>query len=114
MDAINILELISNLGFPIACAVAMGYFIYKIYLNTAKEKEQILDLNAQNMEKVQARCAEREEKLYQEIALNREVNQKAIETIAHYAEKIDSIQKDIGEIKNNILTINVKMEGNNV
>ena len=51
MDAINILELISNLGFPIACAVAMGYFIYKIYLNTAKEKEQILDLNAQNMER---------------------------------------------------------------
>lgn len=54
------------------------------------------------MEQVQARCKEREEKLYEEIKENRAVNAKAIETIAHYAEKLDSIQDDVSEIKTDI------------
>ena len=37
-----------------------------------------------------------------EIRENREVNAKAIETIAHYAEKLDSIQSDIKEIKQDV------------
>ena len=54
------------------------------------------------MEKVQARCKEREEKLYEEIKENRAVNAKAIETIAHYADKLDNIQNDVSEIKTDI------------
>ena len=54
------------------------------------------------MEQVQARCKEREEKLYEEIKENRAVNAKAIETIAHYAEKLGSIQDDVSEIKTDI------------
>ena len=54
------------------------------------------------MEQVQARWKEREEKLYEEIKENRAVNAKAIETIAHYAEKLDSIQDDVSEIKTDI------------
>ena len=92
------IEVISTLGFPVACAVAMAAFIFHIYKQTTKD-------NAENMAQVQARCKEREDKLYDELALSREVNSKAIETIAHYAEKLDVIQQDISEIKTNITII---------
>jgi septal ring factor EnvC (AmiA/AmiB activator) len=92
------IEIISTLGFPIACVVAMAAFIFCIYKQTTKEY-------AENMEKVQARGKEREDKLYNELALCREVNSKAIETIAHYAEKLDVIQKDISDIKTDITII---------
>jgi septal ring factor EnvC (AmiA/AmiB activator) len=92
------IEVISTLGFPIACVVALGAFVFHIYKQTTKD-------NAENMEKVQARCKEREDKLYKELALSREVNSKAIETIAHYAEKLDVIQQDIHDIKTDITII---------
>ena len=98
MDVSVIIEIISTLGFPIACVVAMGIFIFYVY------KRQTEDAAA-NMEKVQERCKEREEKLFEEIKLNREVNAKAIETISHYAEKLDEIQQDIGDIKTDIAVI---------
>ena len=92
------LEIITTVGFPIACVIAMAGFIFYIYKQTTKE-------NAENMAKVQARCKEREDKLYDELAKCREVNSKAIETIAHYAEKIDVIQKDVSEIKTDVAII---------
>ena len=104
MDLTTIGSLIGTIGFPIVCALGMAWFIYKIYLNTTKE-------NQENMKQVQARCLAREEKLYNEIEKNRKINERAIETIAHYAEKLDIIQKDIGEIKNDIVVITTKMEG---
>jgi septal ring factor EnvC (AmiA/AmiB activator) len=91
-------SVISTLGFPIACVIALAAFIFHIYKQTTKE-------NAANMEKVQARCKEREEKLYAELAKSQEVNSKAIATIAHYAEKLDVIQKDISDIKTDITII---------
>ena len=103
MDLTTIGSLIGTIGFPIVCALGMAWFIYKIYLNTTKE-------NQENMKQVQARCLAREEKLYDEIEKNRKINERAIETIAHYAEKLDVIQKDIGEIKNDIVVITTKME----
>lgn len=92
------LEMLPTVGFPIACVIAMGIFIFIIYKNTTKE-------NAANMEKVQARCKEREEKLYEEIKENREVNAQAIATIAKYAEKLEVIQNDISEIKTEVAII---------
>lgn len=103
MDANTVSTLITTLGFPIACCVGMGFFIFHIYKTTTKE-------NKENMEAVQARCAAREEKLFEEIKLNREVNAKAIETIAHYAEKLDTIQTDIHDIKQDIIEIKIKAE----
>ena len=70
-----LIELIPTVGFPIVCVIALGAFVFYIYKQTTKE-------NAANMEKVQARCKEREEKLYQEIKENREINAQAIATIA--------------------------------
>lgn len=70
-------ELITTLGFPIALVVAMGFFIWKMYLQSVT----------------------REEKLMEEIANNRAVNEKAIETLALYAERLDNIETDVKEIK---------------
>ena len=76
----------------------MAWFIYKFYTDYTKETKD-------NMAAVQERCRQREEKLYNEIKENREVNAKAIETIAKYAEKLDTIQSDIAEIKTDITVI---------
>jgi chromosome segregation ATPase len=79
-------DIISTVGFPIACVIGLGWFIYKIYNDTTK----------------------REDKLYSELANCRAVNEKAIDTIAHYAEKLDIIQSDINDIKTDITVIKSK------
>jgi hypothetical protein len=80
MEAGVIVELISTLGFPIACVIALGYFVWKIY----------------------KRSETREDTLMQEIGAMREINAQAIETIAHYAEKLETIQEDVKEIKTDL------------
>lgn len=98
MDYAGLANFISEVGFPIVCVVALALFIGYMVKRT-------VELNAQNMEKVQARCKEREDRLYVELDKSHKVNEKAIETIAHYAEKLDSIQSDISEIKTDITVI---------
>lgn len=88
MDLTVFTEFITTLGFPIACVIALGVFVFKIY-------NQSVD---------------REGKLMIEIAENRKVNEKAIDTIAHYAEKLDTIQEDIKEIKTDITILTAKAE----
>lgn len=83
MDIAAIVELITNLGFPIACVIALGAFVLKIY----KKSE------------------EREDKLMFEIEENRKINADAIATIGKYAGSIDEIKHDISEIKSDINTI---------
>lgn len=83
MDVATIVELITNLGFPMACVIAMGAFILKIY----KKSE------------------DREDKLMFEIEENRKINADAIATIGKYASSIDEIKHDISEIKNDITII---------
>lgn len=102
MDFSTIIELISTVGFPIACVIFLGAFIFYVY------KKQSAD-NAANMEKVQERCKEREDKLYNEIALNREISGKAIETIALYAERLNSIEDNVEDIKSDVLIIKEKL-----
>lgn len=86
MDITMIMEIITTLGFPIACVIALGFFVWKIY-------KQSVD---------------RENTLMIEIGKTREVNAQAIETIAHYAEKLETIQEDIKEIKTDITVIKNK------
>ena len=81
MEIATIAELITTLGFPIACVIALGFFVWKIY----------------------KRSEVREDTLMTEIGATREVNAKAIDTIAHYAEKLEDIQEDVKEIKSAIL-----------
>lgn len=98
MNAENMTDLISSLGFPIVCVIALAYFAFYMV-------NKVMEENANNMEKVQNRCKEREDILYAEIKENREINAKAIDTIAHYAEKLDTIQADISDIKTDITVI---------
>lgn len=77
MDIKSMTDLISTLGFPIVLVLAMGWFIYKLW-------QQSVD---------------RETKLYEELAESRNINSKAIDTIAAYAEKLESIQNDVTTIK---------------
>ena len=88
MELGMIKELITSLGLPIALVIAMGYFIFHIY------NQSVI----------------RENELMAEIKANREVNAKAIDTIAHYSEKLDTIQHDINEIKTDITILTAKGE----
>ncbi len=83
MAAADIATLISTVGFPITAVIALGFFIFRIY----KKSE------------------EREALLMNEVKKTREVNAQAIDTIAHYAEKLDGIQNDIKDIKTDITVI---------
>lgn len=86
MDFNTIKALIIDVGFPIVCVLAMGYFIWRLYLQSV----------------------ERENKLYTQLDESREINAKAIDTIAHYAEKLDMIQHDVQEIKHDVIALSKK------
>lgn len=101
MDLTAVSNLVSNVGFPIAMVLGLMWFIYKFFLKTTAQNEA-------NMKQIQERCAVREDKLYKELAENREINRQAIDTIAHYAEKLDTIQSDISDIKTDITIIKAK------
>ena len=83
MELNTLVELIGTLGFPIACVIALGFFVWKIY----------------------KRSETREDTLMIEIGKMREINAQAIQTISHYAEKLDTIQEDVKEIKTDISII---------
>ena len=105
-----IVELISTVGFPIALVIVLGVFIFKIYTDQQKARVEAQEQNEKNMAAVQARCKEREEKLYEEIKANREVNAQAIATISMYAESLKSMKQDINEIKTDIAIITNKIQ----
>jgi hypothetical protein len=88
MDLKTLELLITSVGFPIVCVLGMGFFIWQLYKDSVK----------------------REEKLTAQIAESRLVNSKAIDTIAKYAEKLDTIQQDVKEIKNDVVAIKAKAE----
>lgn len=83
-----LLNAIPSVGFPIVCVVALGIFIWKIY----KASEV------------------REEKLRDELKISHETNAKAIETIAKFADSLDIMKTDIGEIKTDVAVLKSKVE----
>lgn len=96
MELLTILgELFSSLGLPVALIAVLIFVIYQM----GKRQNEQAD---KNMLAVQERCKEREERLYEEIKENRRVNEKAIDTIGQYASKLDNIQSDVKEIKQDI------------
>ena len=91
----EITEAISSLGLPIALVGILLLVVY--YMG-----KHIIETADKNMEQVQARCKEREETLMEEIRENRRVNEKAIDTIGQYSSKLDIMQSDIKEIKQDV------------
>jgi hypothetical protein len=95
MELEAISTLVSTLGFPIATAIVLAYFMYKmIHLNNERTQEML------NM--IQDSNKGREERLLNELAECRSINETAIMTIASYSEKLGEIQRDVGDIKTNI------------
>lgn len=83
MELAVIVELIGTLGFPIVCVLALGIFVYQLWKQSA----------------------EREKNLMAELAENRLVNQKAIETISQYAERLNHIEDNLTEVKSDVVYI---------
>jgi hypothetical protein len=81
------IEIIGTLGFPITVCIAFGFFIFKIWQQSV----------------------EREKALLAEITENRIVNEKAIATIALYAERLTHIEDNVAEIKNDVILIKDKI-----
>lgn len=98
MELAAMTELFSSVGLPIALIVVLLFVIYQM----GKKQNEQAD---KNMERVQERCKEREEVLMEEIRENRRVNEKAIDTISHYSSKLDGIQSDVKDIKQDITLI---------
>lgn len=107
-----LVEIFPTVGFPIICCGVLGWFIYRFYVNSQKQ-------NASNMEQVQARCKEREDKLYafikgqseqnaEERAKQIAVNNKFAEIIAQYEIKLDDIKTDVKVIKDDITELKAK------
>ena len=95
MELTALTELFSSVGLPIALVVVLLFVIYQM----GKRQNEQAELS---MQRVQERCKEREEWLHEEIKENRLINEKAIDTIGRYAEKLDNIQSDVKEIKQDI------------
>lgn len=87
MEVSTVTEIVSNVGFPITCAIVLGYFVFIIY----------------------KRSVEREDLLYGQINDCREVNRKAIETITRYADRLDNIERDVSDIKTDVIKISDKI-----
>lgn len=102
MEYTEVLNLIENFGFPIACVIALAVFVFIIYRdnNTAHNN---------TVTQIQENNKEREQKLYDEIDKNREVIAQAISTISMYAERLDVIQSDIKDIKTDVIRIDEKL-----
>ena len=88
MAEMTFVELITTVGFPIACVIAMGWFIYKIY----------------------QKSIDREEELRDEIKENQKINAKFAEIINRYSLELGEIKEDVKEIKKDIIIITEKME----
>lgn len=91
MDVNNITQLITSLGFPIVCVIAMAYAMWKVYTRSEDRNEQ------------------REDKLYKVISdaqvQNKELsdtNSKFVTILQNYESDLDGIKTDVTDIKNKL------------
>lgn len=87
MDISLIVELITTLGFPIALAIALCWFIWRLY----------------------RRSEDREQELRQELKESREINGEFAKIISAYSIEISEIKTDIKDIKEDIMLISDKV-----
>lgn len=80
MDINMVQQLIQTLGFPIVMVGACGFFIWKMY------QVQIYD----------------KERLYTELSKAIASNDKMADIISTYTSKLDAIQSDVKEIKEQV------------
>ena len=90
----NMTTIISTLGFPIACVLAMGYFIYVAF------------------KMFMAKSDKREDRLYELIADNQATNEKLLATNAGFVDVLDKYNADLSGIKADVSDIKDFLELN--
>ena len=93
MDINTIQTLVTSLGFPIVCVMALGWFIYKAF------------------EKFTAQSEKREEKLYTLIAQAQETNERLSKTNAEFVAVLNTYKSDLEDIKADVTEIKENMKG---
>ena len=93
MDINTIQTLITSLGFPIVCVIALGWFIYKAF------------------EKFTSQAENREEKLYTVISQAQETNERLTQTNAEFVSVLNTYKSDLDEIKSDVNEIKENMKG---
>lgn len=85
-------QMISDVGFPIFCVVALAYFMYKTFVQ----------MNAQNLE--------REKVLYKMLDDVRDELNRATEINAGFMKVLENFQEDLNKIQSDISDIKVIVE----
>lgn len=84
-------QLISSVGFPIACVIGLGYFVYIIYNNITAENQK------------------REDKLYELVNVSHSNNEKLVEVNQEFVKVLETYKTDISDIKHDIADIKEKL-----
>jgi protein involved in ribonucleotide reduction len=77
-------QVISTVGFPIACVIGLGYFVYIIYKNMTTENEK------------------REDKLYELVTISHANNEKLVAVNQEFVKVLETYKTDISDIKHDI------------
>ena len=93
MDVNTVQTLITSVGFPIVCVLALGWFIYKAF------------------EKFTDASAKREEKLYTIIAEAQATNERLLQTNSEFVLVLDTYKTDLVAIKEDVAEIKNNMKG---
>lgn len=93
MDINTIQTLITSLGFPIVCVVALGWFIWKIWTSQQDQNK------------------EREDKLYEYLGKAQALNEELTKTNSEFVEVLHSYKSDLDTIKNDVIEIKQNMKG---
>ena len=93
MDVNTIQNLITSVGFPIVVCLALGWFIYTIFV------------------RITANAEKREEKLYSFIAEAQATNEKLLQTNAEFVGVLDAYKTDLVSIKNDVAEIKQNLKG---
>lgn len=91
MDVSTITQLITSLGFPIVCVIAMAYAMWKVYTRSEDRNEQ------------------REDKLYKVISDAQVQNKELSDTNAKFVTILESYESDLDGIKTDVTDIKTKL-----
>lgn len=93
MDVTAFETLITTMGFPIACVIALGWFVYRFYTDYTTDSKN------------------REMKLMEFIKEEQIQMQSLVATNAEFVEVLNSYKSDIEEIKHDVNDIKIELQG---
>jgi hypothetical protein len=92
MDITTIETMITSVGFPIACVIALGWFVFKFYTDSTKQS------------------MERENELMLFIKEEQVQMKNLVATNAEFVEVLNCYKADIEKIKHDVNDIKVELE----